>query len=492
MAAVPPTLVGPVSSGRNPVNAPGNVITIAHTVPDGTDILLVYVGWDTFFFGPTNRPVVTWQGTTLEVLHQPATSNTPRATLYGLIAPAPGSGDIVVTCSPTNGTTSAAIVYNVAGYGGIRFAEYAWAFNFDANANLAQTRIYSDPTDLVIDMPGWDGVSGVTVTPAAGQTVLASDSGLAGDTGCKLASSRIDAPVATGNPTVPGNYTQAEWTLSSNSGWTHYLLAIKGIDRDPPPGVPYAIGRLTETMTLEQQPSTGIAVADNPWRWRHEIPSTHRFLAVLVTYFNTAVSQVFYQPDGGAEIALTQFLQSNSAGAWFLADAPVGLGYVRVVLTGTRWYGAAAYSLATDAIETAATRTSGSIPIVTIPTTPGAIVVDRTGELSIDLQNWTAAAPQVSQYCQAIYGALNVRTATTGSNSGAGSWRTATDPTTLMTWTADPAVGTSSQIAISFLGGEPECPGTRGDPPIDGLPYTPPVFPPCAGSGQRGDPPIGV
>lgn len=38
----------------------------------------------------------------------------------------------------------------------------------------------------------------------------------------------------------------------------------------------------------------------------------------------------------------------------------------------------------------------------------------------------------------------------------------------------------------------PPCPGLVTDPRTDGLPYTPPVVPPCAGTGQRGSPRPGL
>lgn len=48
------------------------------------------------------------------------------------------------------------------------------------------------------------------------------------------------------------------------------------------------------------------------------------------------------------------------------------------------------------------------------------------------------------------------------------------------------------QMAIYQPEGVDFCPGTVQGPYIDGGTFTPPVFPPCMGTGERGDPPTGV
>ena len=44
MAVTPPTIIGPVSSGRNPDPSGFITLTIPHTVPVGTEALVVIMG----------------------------------------------------------------------------------------------------------------------------------------------------------------------------------------------------------------------------------------------------------------------------------------------------------------------------------------------------------------------------------------------------------------------------------------------------------------
>lgn len=456
MAVTPPTIVGPVSIGASVSGLPGNVLTLPHTVPAGAQALYFYLSWDTFF---AVIPDVTWMGTPLVLLHMPPTA-TLRGCLYQLLNPTPGSGDIVSTASVVHGTSQAGCAFNLTDLGGVRFAEFEYRFWFDPDFDDLDVGIYSDPTDLVLTFPGYYG-SAATVTPDPGITVLAAQGG-----GMALACGQVTAPVAVGVPAVQANSTRADWTISSipfNAGATNYTIAFKGLDDAAPAGAPATIGRVTDSMTVEQQPQTGVALADNPWTWRHEVPSTHRTLVVLATWFDTGVSAVTFQLDGGLALPLTELVQANSAGCWILEDAPVGVGYIRVILSVPRWCGAAAYSISGTDVTADVFRGGIDPNYMRIDTTPGNLVVDRIGQQTNEFLSWTPDSGLVF-FNEPIYGRLNERTNTTGSNSGGSSCRTAIGNSTDMPWTPNPGAATFSQAGFTFLGVEPPPPERPGCP----------------------------
>lgn len=465
-----PTVTGPVSVGRSlPGGIPGAVLTLPHTVPSGANCLFVMVMWTTFFRDPPNQPVVTWLGTPLRTLHIRA-----EFSLYQLLSPTPGSGDVVVTGSAAHGTSLGAVAVNIQDYAGIRFGECVPNAWFSADAQQMRISIYAAASDLVLDFAGWIA-NGLTIAPLAGQTVLASASGAVGS--CGMACSQIDTPVNAGVPAVQANLTSAGWDLSApltfNTASSYYILAIKGLDDAAPAGAPGAIGRVTDTMTLEQQPpSDGSAVANNYWQWRHEIPTDYRTLVVLVTWFDTGVASVAYTPDGGAPQALTQLVQSNSAGCWILENAPIGTGYIRVVLSTQRWYGASAYSIAGQDVTADVFRGGIDPNYMRIDTTPGNLVVDRVGQLTSAFLQWTPNGGRTPFYSQPIVGSANPHANTTGSNSGSSSYTIAAGNSTDMPWTPSPGAGTFSQSGFTFLGvAPPPPPGREGCPDsLDVLP----------------------
>lgn len=448
MAVTPPSLVGIVSSGRTgPPSVGFNTLTIPHTAAGGGDVLVVFVQSDSF---ATEAPIVTWKGTTCECVHAVAS----RGFLYQLFAYPTGAGDLVVFHDHAFGATLGAVVCQVANYGGFRWAERTGTFWFDPTPGTQITRIYAEATDLVLSFFGWPG-SGSVVAADAGQTVLANQSGSSGF-GIAVAMGQVIAPVETGNPPVAGNYTQATWTSSVvpfNSQIEAYLLAINGLDRAAPIGAPESIGRVTHQMSLEQQPTVAADFPDFPQRWRHEVPSTHRTLAVLAFGFDMFVDSVEWHPDGGTPQALTAYTNTGFQ-VWTLTSATPGLGYMRLALDRPRWYGASAFSLRGTSLIGDILR-GGIDPggFMVIDSTVGGIVIDRISHQTIAFQTWTAGSGGAGQSClfqEPIYGSANVRTDTTGSSSGASSWTIAVATTTQPTWTQSPSA-TYGQAGISYV-----------------------------------------
>ena len=455
-----------------------NTLSIPHTVLPGTDVLGILALNDSF--GGIDFTAISWNGVTPTLLYKIASPTAGVAGgqnwyLYQIVAPTPGSGNVEIEFNHFFTATIAAMAFNIADFGGWRFAEVPWKFLIDPNPNTQDAIIYSDPTDLLLSFFGWPGNS-TTVTPDAGQTVIASQSGAAG-AATTMALGQVVAPVAPGNPAVQANTTLASWTVSAGGGTgiSQFLVAINGLDRAAPAGAPYGIGRVSTSMTLEQQPVNPVALADNPWRWRHETPTTHTTLAALFTYFDQAITAVQWIPDATGTPELFTALDNplfGAASAWVLTGATPGLGYIRP-LTNRRWCGGSAYSLAlADGASVTGLAQGWVNDALTIPSTPDGIVIDRLGVQTGDYQRWTAAAGQSSFYNQPIAGTANTRTATTGSNSGASSWKTAVGFTTTMDWTGFPDVGLSSHAAITFLGAPPPPPpGGEGCP--DSLPLSP-------------------
>lgn len=494
MAVIPPTLVGAVSSGRTgPPDVPFRTLDINHIVPAGADVLVAFVINNSF---ANEAPEVSWLGTRMELVHAPPGGMRPF--LYQLINPTPGAGIVNIFHNHPFGTDISAVVFQVKDFGGFRWAESTWIFSFDPDPDTIRTRIYAESTDLVLSFFAWPG-SGLTVTPDAGQVIIADQSGATGAASA-LAAGRVLNPVSVGNPPNALDYTETVWDVSGtvfNTVISNYMLAINGWDRDAPTVGPAAIARVTDSLTLEQQPPQAVPLDENPWTWRHEIPENFTTLVVLYTFFDSGTAAVYYVPDGGSPIPLTALSNEpfSLARAWILEGAPVGLGYIRTELSTRRWCGASAYSISGENVTADIFRGGIDPPQgLNIATTPGNIVVDRIGVQVATFVSWTPIAPQLSYYVQPLYGGGNddlpfSRTATTGSNSGASSWQTAIAASTNMGWVSAPSVG-FSQVAFTFLPiipPPPECPGTRGQPVIDGLPYVPPDFPPCdEGSGNLG------
>lgn len=469
MSVVTPTILGTASAGRASGPTGGSyTATFSHTVPAGTNALVVAGAYDYFAGDP---PTVTWNGLVVPRWHNLFAGERPC--LYILIDPPPGTGNVVIPGSPVHGGSVCGAALNVANFAGIRWIEYPFA-GFFAPTHQS-THIYTQATDLLFDAFIWDGfgpISGATATPDPGQTLLVSQSGLSD--GALLIACSQGVPVDMGAPPTQGNYSTMGWSTSVSAFWSHYVIAFKGLDTAAPVGMPSSVGRMTHTDTVDQQaPPPDILPANTPWRWRHEVPSTHRFLVVTAVTWDEDPVAVTFQPDGGAAVPLTLVEYGSHAGVFILPDAPVGLGWLRIVLTNDRWFGASAYSLSTSGLIAAVSRI-GTFPPLDVPSEPGAIVIDHIGNLDTNWRSFVAVAPQAGLFYQPIVGNANTQEGVTSpfSMAGAGSWRTADSALTDMGWTITASSNLSRQAGFSFIGITPPPPSGRTGCP-DALPLLP-------------------
>jgi hypothetical protein len=486
MAVITPSLAGSVTVARTgtPAAAP-NTLTFSHTVPAGVDVLFVYVHHDSF---DTTAPSVTWLGTTVPCIHRPSG---PNQSLYILIHPTAGTGNIVVFHNSAFTATLCAAAFQVNDFGAIRFAEFNSNLWFESNPEELATSIYTHPSDLVLSFFTW-GASGQTVTADAGQTILATHSG-AGDAGRSVAVGQVNNLVNPGYPAIEANFTSVEWNTTSVpflGNVANYLLAIKGIDREAPVGAHASIGRVTDTMTVSTPNET--AIADNPWVWRHEVPFSHTTLVVLIQFFDQGTDFVYWRPDStGVEVALTPLLDLNAGDGvvYALEDAATGLGYIRVVNVNRRSYGATAVSISGENLIADIYRGESVSPGfnaggMEIESVVGGIVIDRIGHLIGEFKQWTpgdGGSGQNGLFDEPIYGVLNGDPAAAGSLSGSSSWTVAVAVSTKMDWLEDPDNGFNGQVGISYTpitppeeppeeDDEPECPETfLTETPLTGL-----------------------
>jgi len=473
MPTPPAVLLGTVGSGRQTVN--NTPLTFPHTVAADTDALLVFAGWVDFFVsGP---PTVTYGGVDVPALWTDGVTTEVRPTWFLLPYPTAGTANVVVTPAgvPFLGSLTG-FALNLGAYGGIRFGE-ADLDNIPPFVDPSGA-VYNSSTDLVIDVVVSRLQSGVTFTPGMGQTLLVAQDGFA-DTAAKCAASQG----------VGAASTAFSWTLTPAAEFFHFMLAIKGLD-GVPAGAPTSVGPVTNTQTLGQQPAdtSGPKAA---WRWRHEVPSTHRFLAVLIETFDsvfTPVTGVTFTLPGGSPQSLTFRPQDAVPGPtningslWYLENAPVGIGYIQVTLAARRWFDAGAYSLnvATGAADLiACVARSGLTASLDVPSLSGAIVLDLIKAHGEPSQTFDPAIGQTRWFAQPIYNAgPNISGQT---EEGAGSMATASGATTTMAWTPTPLT-TTEQIGFSFLGVAPPPP-----PPTSiGCPNSLPV-PAVTGTGCSG------
>lgn len=449
MAVTPPVLLGTSGAGRR-TGSSTVPLTFSHTVPTGTDSLIIAIVFTDFFAADVT---VTFGAVPVPCIQLPPQGNVASdVRLYELLNPPPGTATISAT--PTNNCSMAGIAWNIGHYGCIRWMN-GNGVNVGPFPDPAQT-IYTHPTDLVFDLV--DARNSTSFVPVGAVSLLADLS--AADAFAKCASAHW--------PTTPlvDELTPTHWVMTPPTNFGQVVIAIAGFDDAPPAGAPYAIGRATDFMNPTSGAGAGAAI--NEYYWKHEVLSTHRFLVVLVGEENEGgagqVNSVTY-----AGIPLTPLVIDvpSDRSLWYLENAPVGIDYVRVSNSHFWRFSGSAYSLDTDGIIAYAVRNTQT-DVLAVPAAPGAIVIDLISMENTTIINNLRGTPslgQVQLYQQPINLFMQNGALGFGGVSGLGSWAISDANIYNMGWVLVPD-SVSQQIAFSFVGNEPPPPppGREGCP----------------------------
>ncbi len=138
---------------------------------------------------------------------------------------------------------------------------------------------------------------------------------------------------------------------------------------------------------------------------------------------------------------------------WTLNPAPIGRGYIRLVLDQeNRFFGFGAYSIALQGeIETA----QNSDYDLEIPSGAGKIVVDYLNRFTDSTVAYTPITGQTAIFDQWIYGTDNTHFSTFRSCAGPSGVIVASGDTTVMEWESDPVETGFTHTGFSFLAPAP-------------------------------------